>query len=258
MNYTKDVIQGGPGVTQVRKLAELDDFRREQEALRPLSLWNPMLPPGTVNANDDEFNDRALATAWTEFDPGGRMTVAENKYGLLLTKTGVVGFEIGGIYKPLPAGDFTIAVHHVNLGQDNSDVGGICLWENPLNLASKLYVFTSYRSDINTIRIAAFEFSNYTTLGTNISDTLAYVMSTSYFLRLRRNGVNYYIEFSGDGFGWKSPNNFATANPSFTPTSMGVMVTTNNGAVVSNQIYSFFRYQNSDVGYTAMLEGDRM
>ena len=264
MNYTKDVIRGGPGVTQVRKLAELEQFRREQESVRPLSLWNPMLPPGTVNASDDEFNDQALAAAWTEFDPGTHLTVTEGKYGLRMAKLGIVaGSEVAGICKALPAGNFSISTYLSNLGSGVTNIFdgiGICLWEDPTNNAAKLFTFNYSFSNTYTVTFASYEWTNYTTAvaPAKYTDTEAYMLSSGYFMRLRRNAANYYIEYSVDGIGWYSPNALAAITISFTPTYMGLFKNVPSTATTGYSLFQFFRYLGSDVGIYGILEGDRM
>jgi hypothetical protein len=68
------------------------------------------LPPMTANANDDEFNTGSLGAAWTKWDFGGVGTVTVDNYGLHLVNSNTSGDVFFGIYRPIPTGDFSIAV----------------------------------------------------------------------------------------------------------------------------------------------------
>lgn len=260
--FVNDVLHGGPQVTQIRKLSDLEEFKRATESMRPSNLWNPMLPPATENSSNDEFNDSSLSTGWTEFDPGNRLTVSEGRSGLLLTKLGVAGgHEIAGLYKTLPAGDFSLSAYCSNLGSGSiiNDGTTLCLWENPANLASKLFTFNYSLTSANLITFASYEWTNYTTVAsTKYTETEAYIKASGYFMRLRRNGTNYYIEYSTNGIAWYSPNSLAAITISFTPTAMGVACNVPSSATTSYRLFNLFRYLNSDVGIYGILEGNRL
>lgn len=258
--FMKDVIRDGALPQMVRNLSSLEKYRREQEAWRPTNLWNPLLPPATVNANDDEFNDRSLSTNWTEFDPNNRMTVQELKYGLAITKVGIATPDLTGIYKTLPAGDFTMFTRCTVLGPSNGiyNYCGLTLWENPGDTTKKIASWGVQRYNSNSILTNCFEWTNYALVSsTKITFTPVNISDTFYF-RFRRNGTNYYAEVSTDGIGWSSGNAYAALTFSFTPTAMGLHV--NSYGVTSGEKFQFdfFRYLGSDVGFTGILEGDRM
>lgn len=260
--FMKDVINDGAMSRMVRGITAMERARQEQISRMPANLWNPRLPPATVNAYDDEFNDRSFSAYWTEADPNNRLTVTEGKYGLLLEQANPnAAHEVTGIYKTLPAGDFTMFTRCAPLSPCSGGgytYVGLALWENPTDVSKKIFTFGIRR--LNTqYYLCCYEWTNTTTVGTTkIVEHTPTQLADSMFWRMRRNGTNYYVDYSVGGIGWISGNTCAAITLSFTPVAMGIhmnayWVTSGEKAQVD-----FFRYLGSDVGFTGILEGNRM
>ena len=263
-SYLDDVTHRGPQVTQVKKISDLEQFKRNTEEIRPSNLWDPMLPPATENSNDDEFNDSSLSTAWTEFDPNNRLTIAENAYGALFTKVPVAGanHEIAGLYKTIPAGDFSIMIRLNHLTYQ-SGVGaygyaGIGLWEDATNVARKVFNYW-WRRDGTNDNVSADEWTNYTTYsGSKLAATVPIWRADSMYLRLLRSGTNYYVDYSLFGNGWMTPNAYSAITLSFTPLHMGIIINDYNSAINHLSVFNMFRYLNSNTTAIGVLEGNRL
>lgn len=262
-SFIKDVTHSGAQVTQIRKLGQLEEFKRNTESVRPSNLWDPMLPPATENSNNDEFNDSSLSPNWTEFDPNNRLTVAENAYGLQTTKvTTGASHELAGLYKSLPAGNFTITSRVSHLSYQGAGTYGYCgiaLWENAANVAAKMLIYMWMRDTTND-NLFSYECTNYTTLSVAKLAPVAPVWrGDSMYLRIFRSGTNYYLDYSLFGNGWMSPNAYAAITLSFTPLHMGIITDAYNTAANHLSIFHIFRYLPSmNADFTGVLEGNRL
>ncbi len=81
------------------------------------------------------------------------------------------------------------------------------------------------------------------------------INKNSEYLRIRRNGITYYFDFSRDGVSFI---NLYASTLAFTPQFFGVgtnAVNYNGGQPYPvSSIFSFFRYKNSNTG-TVPIEG---
>jgi len=239
-------------------------IRSDGTILGLAQTWNPMAIQASPNAYDDEFADASggIPAGWTEFDPNSVLTVAENTNGLLFTQTTRTGQNNVGIYKALPGGDFSIITRMGLPGIEASGwYGGIALWEDATNTTKKLLTTYVNSSGIRVLSAGAYEWTNSTTASVSkVSLTQVNASSgTGLFMRLRRNGTNYYLDYSMDGYVWRSVNAADTAfTLSFTPTHMGLH--TNNAATGTTKyaIADFFRRVGSDVTLIGRLDGRRV
>ena len=70
--------------------------------------WDPNKPPASPGALDDEFSDNSLNVAWSEYDPEGKTTWTEGDGGAVADTATSAADNHNGLYKTLPAGDFTV------------------------------------------------------------------------------------------------------------------------------------------------------
>lgn len=221
--------------------------------------WSADAPPASPSAYDDEFADASLSGNWTEYDPDAKTTWSEGVGGLKGTTATSAANNLNGLHKALPAGDFTIWAKFSLLTRELAQCTvGICLWENPAG-DNKLAAVRLQRTTTAgfVTQMDCYEWSNHTTDSVaKLSMTTIGYGASSLYLRMRRTGTNYYVDFSFDGVGWRTPNSGTAITWSFTPTKMGFIVSNFSG---ENQValVGFWRYLASDVGLTGIMEGNR-
>jgi hypothetical protein len=224
------------------------------EALK--TIWHPDAPPASPSALDDEFDDGSLDVKWTELDFGSKLTVTESSIynHLILSSLPSSGYSIAGLSQALPAGDFTVAMKLDLRGISASSMEcGIALWENQLS-SSDIFTLSARRENTRVVALYAYHFTNYLTdvigSGYNIA---AIAAEQAVYLRLRRNGSNYYQDWSLNGLSWDTYS--AAHNPSFTPGYVGVFNNNTPSSVTRESSVHFFRYLNSDIGSQGILAG---
>lgn len=191
--------------------------------------YYPDAVPVSPNANDDEFDDNSIGGAWAEWDPGSCVTLAEDDRGLSIVHSAVTA--LGGIYRDLPAGDFSIvikptltcataAVKQIGLVwmQDATDSGGDV--EGP---------FIQYNAATSSAKHETWSAYNFETgdLGQTMDDI------QPRYLRIRKAGSTYSSDFSLDGVGWFNINSGALAM-SGTPLHVGVAMRADSGGATGH------------------------
>jgi len=222
-----------------------------------LDLWMPDVAPDSPSLLDDEFNDSSFDTGlWTEFDPGGFITVSEDDAGLLITQIFDPSDDNCGIYQAIPSGDFTIETKVSISGQDtNFYIGGLTLWEDATDPSKKMdmFVMTYYTA---AARAMYYRYTNHTTFsaitytGADVGD-----LGSPAYLRLQRTGTTYYYSASGDGVAWML---LWTGSLTFTPSHFGLGTNLTTSGLDLNARFHFFRYRDSNVGVHGLLYGKRI
>lgn len=218
------------------------------------TVWMPDAPPASAGSIDDEFDADSLSGSWTEFDPNSLLTatVDSGRNLLKLVQSTRSGDNLCGLYQTLPAGDFTAWTRvTIQAPIKNYTLGGLCLWEDPSDTSKKL--FTEHLVFNGSItRVEAIEWTDH---NTGAVPEFGYDLPqiTHLYLRIRRNGSNYYLAYSLDGLSWREYD--GTRNPTFTPTKVGLFSNNVNLGQNTQVTFSFFRYVASDVGQQGFLDG---
>ena len=228
-----------------------------------LGIWLPDAPPSSAGADDDEFADASggVPSGWTEVDHGNHMSVDEDAVGLELASTATGGsYENAGIYKAIPAGDFTIwtKLSHIGVADTSYVLGGLALWEDATNSTKKVELFYNFlQSGGGTSSIAVYEYTNYNTAGSAAKSSSSFgtvYNPTAIYMRIRRNSTTYSFDYSTDGIGWMQ---FYSGSLSFTPTHYGPLCGVNHNQA-NHERYAFFRYKSSDITVAGITEGNRV
>lgn len=224
------------------------------------NIWMPDAPPTSAGAEDDEFADASggVPTGWTEVDHGTHLAVDEDEAGLELSNTNAGGsYENAGIYKAIPAGDFTIWTKVSLVGPFNSNyaVGGLALWEDATDITKKVTPFYYYSYSSN-LTLECQNYTNYNTFASSNAsqNTNNKLVTTGMYLRVRRSGTTYAFDWSTDGIGWLR---VFSGSLSFTPTHFGPVAGVNTASTDHHARFAFFRYVASDVGITGLVKGNR-
>ncbi len=226
------------------------------------NIWSPDAPPTGAGADDDEFADASggVPTGWTEVDFDSNITVSEDSSGLTLVQATHAGHSVGGVYKTIPAGDFTIWTKLTMSGVlpgANSISCGLALFQDATSSTGDLVFLRNYVSGTTEVQTPdCFNMSAYTTFGTQVGVTYSMNVTNPTYFRIRRTGTNYSFDVSGDGVGWLCL--FNASSIAITPTHYGIVI--NNSASGANQkvTAAFFRYLNSDVGLNGVVSGNRI
>lgn len=213
---------------------------------------SPDYPP---SAMDDEFDDGSTnLTLWDVRDPETNLTYYEGRYGIVMTRLACSAYW-AGLYQALPAGDFTIWTKVGFTAQRRTSEpqrgAGFIITPDPTdNQCHVVYVSNSANSDFRELDSSGNVLVPSVPLfGTGISP----------YLRIRRNGVNWWFEGSLDGISWETDNSFATAQQTDTtldnPTHIGIGLFCDNDetALDMQAIFRFFRYVPYDVGLLHVL-----
>ena len=223
------------------------------------SIWLPDAAPASAGSLDDEFRDASsgLPSGWAEVDHGSVQTVDEDELGLQLTQATHVGESTSGIYKALPAGNFTIwtKVSLIGLSETSTIRAGIFFWVDATVSTGDITLFV-VRSDATDVEIQVATQTQYDSAFTNLKDdgTFQDILPTPLYLRVRRNGTTFFYEYSSDGIGWQ----LFHSNTPTAPAHVGVGINnTASGADMEGR-FAFFRYVASDVGAGGRVSGDRI
>lgn len=222
------------------------------------TVWSPDAPPSSAGAADDEFQDGSggVPGGWTEFDPDSNLLVDESSTYKCLIVTGSSANPYGlvGIYKDLPAGDFTIWTKFEILSKyANYFQTGLALWEDPSNTTKKIMTTSLVTQASSQNQFVSYPYSNYQSQGA-ASFAIDQWGAMFGYLRLRRIGSNYFHGYSQDGFHWGEYT--SAVNPdAFTPTKMGLYLTNNNTSSTYVVAYTFFRYLAYDIGVNGAVPG---
>lgn len=223
--------------------------------------WLPEKPPASPTTQDDEFSDGSLDVKWTEFDPNTKLAVTEETFGLQFVKTANGGtYERAGLYQSIPSGDFTIITRAMALGNANTyHYYGLALWEDAADTSKKMFCCDYYRNGAAVVpAMFAYEWTDYNSISTNkLAATTLLFPTNSPYMRLRRNGTNYYLEYSPTGYAWQSPNAYAAITLSFTPTHFGLFCDAYTNTNPVTFMFPFFRYLGYNAGEASTTLGNR-
>lgn len=221
------------------------------------SIWNVDAPPASPSASDSEFNggSNSVPTGFTEYDPGSILTVTESSTykNVQLSHTTIAGtLDVAGIYKAIPAGDFTIWTKYHFYGQNvNYAFIGLCLWEDATDSSKKIAGYGLSPRNNTLLNNGLYLQTNYNTFNSATENNFNFIQSSGY-LELRRNGSNYYLRYSNDGLSFFGGS--SALNPGFTPVHFGVGMGNTTGVTLLGT-FDFFRYVASDVGLNGILAG---
>lgn len=260
-------VKPGGTTGQVYKKQSNADFDADWEddetgGAGSLDFWEPMAPPASAGSEDDEFSTpgAGVPSGWTEIDHGTNTTVAVEDYGLVLTQTTHAGASWAGIYKSIPAGDFTIWTK-VFL-QDHRAVAnmfvGLALFEDATSATADIDIISLITSgttfgQVQHDRYAAYNGAVTTTRGTlNVGPSLI----DGVYFRLRRTGTTYAADWSTNGLTWVNLTNGVALG--YTATHFGLVINNGNTGSTMSTIHSFFRYVASDVGRSGVVGGARL
>jgi len=225
------------------------------------SIWFPDAVPASPGSEDDEFADASggVPSGWTEVDHGSVLTVDEDEPGLEFFVATHAGNALAGIYKSIPAGDFTYwtKVSLSGLPETNSIIGGIALWEDATNSAGDVRTLALI-CNATQGEVSIHPWTAYNAIGAaTVSQPITVdVGPTHLYLMVRRTGTTYAFSFSTDGIGWQRL--LSTGALGITPTHIGPCVdNVATGADVGAR-FPFWRYVASDVGMTPLMAGDRI
>lgn len=222
-------------------------------------IWCPDVPPESPSDLDDEFRGMSggLPRGWAEFDPNSRLTVVEGDGGVALQKPSAsqTGRSLG-IYKTIPAGDFTIWTK-LALGcisQQDYVTTGLMLWQDATDTANG--DLQSFHSVIfaGAPLIGSNHFTSdgtYSSTPISMQLTAAYLVSPTVYLRLRRTGTTYGFDFSLDGVGWLR---VYSGTILVTPTHFGLFASDQCPTAYTVR-FPFFRYLPRDTGYEELPRG---
>lgn len=225
------------------------------------TVWSPDATPSSPGSEDDEFIDGSggVPGGWTEVDPNTTLSVNESSSYNNLIMSGITrtGFNPTGIYKTIPAGNFTIWTKvSVRASRSTSYfTAGIGYWEDPTDNTKDIHLWgISPRSGGSNIVLLYYD-SSTNLNGSPIALGDGQYVPNSIYLRIRRSGTDYFHGWSTDGLSWIEGS---SSNPLFTPTKFGLLVDNASSGITQEASFSFFRYVASDVGLTGVVSGNKI
>lgn len=229
----------------------------------PNSLYLADAPPLVAGPQDDEFADASgtIPNGWTEYDVDAELIPIEDEAGLNLKQDGSNGnIKLTGIYKAIPAGDFTLwtRLSLTSISGQNLARAGIVLWVDPTDANADARSIMVNQNAANVVIQVLAHTSNVAD-PTVVAEALYTVSSghAAIYLRVRRTSSTYGFDFSSDGIGWQRLH--STGILGITPTQVGLGVDNLvNGAVNIAARFSFWRSLASDVGQGGVVLGDRI
>lgn len=234
-------------------------------------IWRPEARPLIAHAEDSEFDvaGAGAPSGFTLFDPAASGAVSVDDGGLLITQAPSPSppgtTPISGIYRTIPPGDFTIMTK-VSIAcpwvTPTVFGAGFALWQDAPGPSGGAYTFglETYHTG-TTSKITGWRWNSYQARNSEVI-TLNSINGgpghVGCFLRLHRSGTTYTIDWSSDGIGWIQVG--AAISLVFVPQQFGFFVynSDNNTGLSMAARFQFWRYRPSDVGLTALAEGDRV
>lgn len=198
----------------------------------------------------DEFSGASLSGAYVRVDDtggSGRLTWAQGDDLLIATNTGgdtsnqfsALMIPLSSVGGSLNTGDAFITCLRLASNGVNYVFGGLLFADGVTFGAGKQVVATSHYGGTSQDHFLR-SYTNYTTLGTSVSQLTGVQLGTSYFVRLvYLGGTTWRRDISYDGILWLKGT--ATLTLSITPTHVGFM-DSSFGTATANQIsYEFLR-----------------
>jgi hypothetical protein len=217
--------------------------------------WDVDAPPLITVSQSDEFDDSSIATKWSEFDVGNKLTVTESGYGLFLEEATINPGQLAGLVQVLPSGNFTI-IAKMDFSRVNTptatQVAGLALWEQPADVTKKVVTWGWNDSAYDSV-LSFMQWSAYTTGSNQANRTQAGVWVNPIYLRIRRNGTTYYYEYSMDGIGWILF--YSQVSSYLVPTYFGPCIFGGNVGTTIKAAFKFIRYYPSDHGQNFITTG---
>lgn len=219
------------------------------------SVWVPDAPPSSPSASDNEFTTGSggVPSGFTEFDPASVLTVTESSsYNAVLMDMATGGNGLSGIYKAIPAGDFSIWTYVSLLSPRTNycDVG-LAIWEDATNNTKGIQTFLIRAENTDPLHLNQYRWNSYNSFNSSVL-SLGIGGSNGLYLRIRRTTTTYSFDFSVDGIGWVRHSTNALA---FTPTHFGLVMQNANIGSTIRGASKFFRYVSSDVGIAGIMSG---
>jgi len=241
---TLTVLRGQDGTTALGWASgSLVQLRANAQLLRDLrgvtySYYDPVQPPASPSAMDDEFTGTSLSGIWTTVQ-GTYMTMdfGATVPGQMTMTVPSTGDHRPSIMQALPAGDFTV---FTKISVNNATAafsGGGFYMSNTLTPGSGL---GCYAGLLNNGSMAFESVGDSAAFGPGLSNPFnvgGYGPSYG-FLRLRRSGASYYAATSKDGISWAE----VSFSPTLTPTYIGLGSVNSGSGVTITSSFDFFRY----------------
>jgi hypothetical protein len=202
------------------------------------NTWDPLAPPASPHAMDDEFSATFDNAKWSVFNPVNEITVQTDRDQLLVNFTGVDAVsQIWGVHQALPAGDFTAyTMVSVDYPWGLANNAGIGLFQNADPTTGGIAILNNHTAGFNLQR-----YTVYTGTATLVGNGSSGSATQRVFLRLSRSGSTYGAEGSYDGLSWIRLNGGTLP---FTPTRIGFAGQTANNIVLRYR-FEFFRFAES-------------
>lgn len=216
-------------------------------------------PPASPNAEDDEFNDNSIS-GWTEWDPGAVMTPSEGSYGLKLVHTATTGDSLAGMYKAVPAGDFSVVTKVSLLGaRDSFAQAGLILAQDlgASPTTADVWFWGIMYQDTGTF-LRVLRYNAYNSFGSETDYPASTVgiseqMATNVYLRIRRISSTYHFEWSLDGVSWS--RYFAQSSAPITPVHIGLATNASDSTALDTTAYFRFYRKLASTGFDTPLLG---
>lgn len=217
----------------------------------------PISPEVTYS---DEFDDNSLDGKWTEYDPDGAQTVAEDARGLVLSHASDNTVrKVRGIYQALPANDFTIWTY-VTIGNTINPLtnAGIALFDNATDSTKPIIVLST--SPENSRYVVTLKHTAYNSTVTLSAGSITFPLGVA-FLRVRyvHSTTTWAFDYSSAGMIYRQFDTVTNAGLGYTPSHFG-LVSYDLNNLASTTMYAqfgFFRYTASNVGESGISEGQR-
>lgn len=208
--------------------------------------WNV----GAGETSYDEFSGASLSGAYVRVDDtggSGRLTWTQSDDLLIATNTGgdtsnqfsALVIPLSSVGGSLNTGDAFVTCLRLASTGANYVFGGLLFADGVTFGAGKQVVATTHYGGTSQDHFLR-SYTNYTTLGTSVSQQTGVQLGTTYFVRLvYLGGTTWRRDLSSDGVLWSKGS--ATLTLSITPTHVGVLSTSFGTATAGQVSYEFLR-----------------
>lgn len=175
-------------------------------------LYEPDAPPSSPNAEDYEFDlaSGGVPTGWTEWDPGAKVTVTEGDFGVKQALAASSGDSLGGIYRAIPSGDWSLTTKVAMAAAGNLEAGIFLTEDIAANPTTADIETWAIRYDGGgTFTILIQRWTAYNALSSTQFSHSSRTHGGSIYLRVRRISTNLFFDYSFDGLDWMQAHTMA-------------------------------------------------
>lgn len=203
---------------------------------------SPDAVPASPSASNDEFNQNTSGTpaGWTEFNAAQITTIDTTT---ALSHLNIAGATTGsvhwmGVYKAVPAIPFTVTAALSDMCCSPGQGAGVFIAGTNPGTGSIPMCLCYLNGETNNMEVFAQKWTDYETFGSTQGSQVPGSAASGYLRIIVTSTTSITYQWSPNGLVWQTLD--AAFNPSFTPSTVGVAIST--GATAPQGMFDWIRF----------------